>query len=306
MAREAIILHGKKIGRLRASWLLFKESWRFLRADPELLWVPVITFFINLFLLSFLLGAFVLGTIGNLEAWLEEGMNSVKFLLVFGIYVVSAFSVALAQAAISHIVFVRAEGGDATLKQGMQEAVRHSQSLLIWAVIAGTVSVLIRVFVEKSPLFGKILVSLLGFAWSVLTYFVVPAIVLGKKEPIIAIKHSGALFVQTWGETVVSNVTLSLVFIMAHIVAFTTFFGLVVFGMVLNSLVFILLAVTLIMVWVVASTIISQVLTAVLKTLLYVYAMKHPIKNFDVELLEKMLVVNKTVPSPQAPAPSTV
>ncbi len=306
MAREAIIIHGKRVGRLRASWLLFKESWRFLSTDPELLWVPVITFFINLFLLGFLIGAFLIGTLGNLEAWLEEGMNSVKYLLVFGIYVICTFSVAIAQAAISYIVFTRAEGGDATLKQGMKVAFAHSQALLIWAVIAGTVSLLIRYFIEKSPLFGKILISMLGFAWSVLTYFVVPAIVLGKKEPVVAIKHSGKLFTETWGETVVSNVTLGLVFVVAHVIAFTTFFGLVVLGMAFNSALFIIGAICLIFIWVVASTIVSQVLEAVLKTLLYVYATKEPVKNFDVELLEKMLVVKNSTMPVASVAPSTV
>ena len=53
---------------------------------------------------------------------------------------------------------------------------------------------------------------MLGFAWSIATFLVVPVLVIEKVGPIEAIKRSTGLLKRTWGEQIVGNVGIGLVF----------------------------------------------------------------------------------------------
>ena len=53
---------------------------------------------------------------------------------------------------------------------------------------------------------------MLGFAWSIATFLVVPVLVVENAGPIEAIKRSTGLLKKTWGEQIVGNVGIGLVF----------------------------------------------------------------------------------------------
>jgi hypothetical protein len=63
----------------------------------------------------------------------------------------------------------------------------------------------LRMISERSGFIGKIVVGLIGFAWTIGTYFVVPVLVVEGVGPIEAIKRSGASIRKTWGEALVVN-----------------------------------------------------------------------------------------------------
>jgi hypothetical protein len=63
---------------------------------------------------------------------------------------------------------------------------------------------------------GAIVSALLGTAWSVITYFVVPVLVVEKVGPFDAMGRSLALLRRTWGEALIGNVGIGLfVFLLA-------------------------------------------------------------------------------------------
>ena len=64
---------------------------------------------------------------------------------------------------------------------------------------------------------GQILVSIVGGAWSYLTFFVIPTIVVEGVGPVQAIKRSSSLFKKTWGEQFVSTFGFGLLFVGAVI-----------------------------------------------------------------------------------------
>lgn len=287
MKREPIILEGTKISRVRASWLLFKESWRFLRADKEIFWIPIITGLLNIIFFGLVCVAFVAGVIGFS---ISEGNRYAPYVFLFGVYLASAFTLALSQASITHIVFRRLHGENATLSEGLGVAFAHVLPLLVWSALASTVGVVLNAIVERSQLLGRIVAVFLGAAWSVLTYFAVPAMVLDNKGAFAAIRHSGTVFRKTWGEMLVSNVSLGLVFFVAHIVVITAMIGVAIFGIAAESIVITILALVLLVAWVFFSTLVHMSLEAILKTLLYVYASERSVPtNFNRELLEQML-----------------
>lgn len=290
-----IVIGGKQIGKIKASFLLFKETFRFLSADTEMLAIPIVTGFVLLCVIGSASLLMVLN--GFSFAPYIEGtpLTGGEYQYVFLLYILCAFTVAYTQAAITHIVYTRVRGGDATLGQGLRVAGKHASTLFVWAIITSTVGILLRFISKRSQLLTRIVVALIGAVWSVLTYFVVSAIVIDNKSPFDAIRQSSSVFRRTWGETLVVNISLSFVFMFGFIGFFLVAIGvLMVTGgstgaFHLCAIIF-LICLFLIMLF-------NSVLDSILRTLLYVYASDGTVPaNFNSELLEHMLARKGGVP----------
>lgn len=295
------MINGQRIGKMRASWMLFKETWRFLKADKELLLLPVFSLVLNMILFGILVAIFILSYgVTTLLPVEGEPLSITQWAFIFGCYVVGAFSLALGQAGITFTVFTRAHGANATLGQSLKAAFSHWQSLFIWSIITSTVGIILRAVSERSQLVGKIVAALLGATWSVLTYFVVPAMVIDKKDAFTSVKTSGQVFKKTWGETFISNISLTLVFLLIHVAALLAVVGLSIYGSMINMPVLIFAVIGIYVVWVIVMILVSSAMSGILKTLLYIYASEtnHP-TNFNQELLGQMLVCTTPQPVPQ-------
>lgn len=298
-----IIVNGKKIGRWRASILLFRESWRFLSADKELMLIPLITMVLNLALfgLLFLLAATVSRSLG-VPVFTGDNLSNLDYFFLFCFYVIGAFTLAIAQAATVHTVYTRIHGGNATLGESLKTAFSHSSTLFVWALITSTVGVILQNISQRSQLLGKIVAGLLGAGWAVVTFFVIPSVVITKKSAFDAIPHSLSTFRRTWGETLVSNIGLGIAFFLMYLVAITAVVGLIIGGVQLQNSFLIIVAIILGVAWIIFATLAQSALQGILKTLLYVYATEDRIpSNFNSELLEAMLVRQKPVMVPSTP-----
>ncbi len=211
------------------------------------------------------------------------------YVLLFGIYIICAFILACSQAVITHIVYVRAHGGDATLRDGFSEMSKHIPALFVWACLTSTIGILMRALFERSELLGKIVALVIGATWSVLTYFVVSSIVIDKKSAFAAISHSGTVFKRTWGEAFVTNVTIGLAF-------FLVFIALI---LILTGVLLLFDAQTVVVITsgviffgaLIVSVIVMSVLDGIIRTLLYIYAHERAVpQNFNQQLLEQILV----------------
>lgn len=303
-----IVIGGKQIGKFKASFLLFKESWRFLAADKELLLIPVITSILNLCLLGVVIGVAVILTQDTENpVFTGDTLHGLDYLLLGAVYVVAAFTLALSQAAITHTVYTRMHNGNATLGSSLKVAFSHAGTLFVWAVITSTVGVLLRIIADRFEFVGRIVAILMGAAWTIATFFVIPAIVIGKKGAVESIPFSITTFKRTWGETLISNISLGLVFFVAYLLALLSFAGMIVLGMQLDNLVIIILAIVLACVWIIVASLAQAALQGIIKTVLYVYATDSSTPaNFNRELLEAMLVRNpRSLPEPQADTAST-
>ena len=281
-----------------------KNHFAFLRADKEILWFPVLAFLLQCFLLGLFFFAFIAGYIAIAQGTAHQSV--VVYALVFGVYIICAFTLALAQAGIAHIVSTRLHGGNATLGEGIGVAVSHAGSLLVWSIITSTVGIILRSIAERSRILGAIVAAVLGVMWGVLTYFVVQAIVIDNKDAFAAIHQSGATFRKTWGETFMSNISLGLVFFVAHVLVLISCVGLSALIVVVpqGSLfggIFLIGVWVLYMVWFIGAVMVHSSLDSILRTLLYVYASEGTVpQNFNKELLDQMLVRSATR-VPQSP-----
>src|SRR5947209_5536003 len=69
-----------------------------------------------------------------------------------------------------------------------------------WALVTATVGLILRGIAERFGFLGRIIAGALGAAWGIVTYLVVPVLIFEKIGPWAAVKRSGSLLRQTWGE----------------------------------------------------------------------------------------------------------
>ena len=301
MKQQPIIIAGKKLSRFGASKLLFKESFRFLSADKEMMWIPLVALLLNLFFFGVVVSIFaiILMAIGFVGGTNEQINPIINYSFIFASYVVGAFTFAISQAAITHTVYARLHEGEATLGQSLKSAFSFWRPLLLWSIITSTVGLILRMIAERSRVLGWLVVMVIGVAWSVMTYFVVPAMVIDKLSAFQSIRTSKDVFVKTWGETLVTNISLGLVFFFAHLVAGLGFIGLLIASVATNLFWLIIPIIIFYVVWLIIASLANAALNGVVKTLLYVYASENSVpQNFNQELLENMLVRKNPIAPP--------
>ena len=195
------------IGR---SWELAKGSFRVLRSDKELLIFPFLSFIaLVIVTLSFAYPFILVGGISSAE---NGETNIASYVIAFIFYVVSYTVTFFFQTALVGAAMIRLDGGDPTIGDGLRIAFSRLPKIIVYAVIAATVGMILRWISERAGIVGQILGGVLGFAWSVATFLVVPVLVVENVGPFEAIKRSTGYLKRTWGEQLVGNVGIGLVF----------------------------------------------------------------------------------------------
>src|SRR2546427_298024 len=83
-----------------------------------------------------------------------------------------------------------------------------------WALVTATVGLILRAIAERFGFIGKIIAGAIGAAWGIVTYLVVPVLVFEKLRPWAAVKRSGSLLRQTWGEAAGGYLSLGAIFVL--------------------------------------------------------------------------------------------
>ncbi len=200
------------MGRVGTGWQLAKTSLRVLRKDKGLLLVPLVS---GLAILG-ILAAFVGGMFVTVGFGAAFGGDATWLFAVLMIvyYVLSFFIAFFFNAAIVGAATIRLNGGNPTLRDGLRIASANVGRLFLWAVFAATVAMVLRAVQQRLGFLGKILIGLVGIAWSLATYFVVPVLVYEKLGPWAAVKRSAHLFKTTWGETLVGGFSMGGIFLL--------------------------------------------------------------------------------------------
>lgn len=189
--------------RIKNAWALAKSSWRVLQHDRELAWLPVIATVAGLAVGALFFGP-VLAMLGG--GGQDNAIPVTGYLLAFLGYVAVSSVVYLGRAAVVHGANVRMEGGDPTVGTSLRGASAHWPAVVGFAAIAVTVGLLLDALEEQGGIAGAIASFIGGAAWRLLTYLVLPVVVLEDAGTIAGIKGSSALVKRTWGEQVTGNV----------------------------------------------------------------------------------------------------
>jgi len=204
------------MGRIANTWELAKVSWAVLRQDRELLLLPVLSFLSALVVL----GALLVPTLAILDTSAGEEQSN-PALAVIGIVAALALSVisVFFNGALVAGAYERMSGGDPTVSSAMRRAMSRISALLPWALLTGTVGLILQAVRERAGFLGDFIVRLAGAAWEVVTFLVVPAIIIDEHSAVDGLKRSGSLLKQTWGENLAARVGFGLLGLLAMIPA---------------------------------------------------------------------------------------
>lgn len=189
--------------RISNAWSLAKSSWAVLQKDRELAWLPVLGGIGALIVGALFFGPVIALLGGDSE---ENAIGAVGYLLMFLGYVAVSTVFFLARAAVIQGANVRMDGGDPSVGTALKGASGHWPAVAGFAAISVTVGLVLQAVRENGGIIGAIVSWIGDVAWGVLTYLVLPVIVIEGVGTVAGIKGSTALVKRTWGEQVTANV----------------------------------------------------------------------------------------------------
>ncbi len=196
--------------RIANSWELVKASVAVLRADKELVVFPIVSA-IGVLVVT---ATFALPMLfaGFLDALLVGESRVLGAVVAFLFYVVQYLVIFFANSALVGAAMIRLRGGDPTVRDGFRIALNHFGAILGYALISATIGMILRWVSERGGTLGRVVSSLLGLAWNIATFLVVPILVMEDVGPLDAIKRSVELLKRTWGEQIAGNLSIGLIF----------------------------------------------------------------------------------------------
>jgi hypothetical protein len=246
----------ESIGR---SIALFRTSWSLLMDDKKLLVFPLLSGIISLIVLATFILPLIIGQfLGGLFFYIA----------LFAFYLVSYFVVIFFNTALISCVNARLQGKEMSVSEGISNAFRHVTPILGWALLSATVGIILNLLRERGGFFGQIASAIAGGAWGLVTFFVVPVLILEDKGVFDAIRESTSMIRKTWGETIIGSGSIMLVFVLIGIVGFLGVLATLLLG---SSAVF-LIALVLFIGFVIVLAVLAAAMQGIFVTALYTYA----------------------------------
>src|SRR4029079_791684 len=191
------------MSRFQLSWEIAKRSWAVLRADKTLAWFPVLSALGSLVVLA-VIGGRSLAT-GMDDTASGTSLQPIGWVLIVVMYLALAMVQTYFLAGLVAGADRRLRGQDSSLKGALEIANSRLHRLLPWAVVTATVTMVLQAIEERFGIIRTIVARLVGLAWNLVTFLVVPILVLEDLGVGDALKRSKDLFKKTWGENVIGQ-----------------------------------------------------------------------------------------------------
>jgi hypothetical protein len=134
-------------------------------------------------------------------------------------------------------------------------------------------------------LIGRLVMRIIGIAWVLACYFVVPVLAFEDLTPIAAIKRSSKLFRDTWGEKVIGGLSFSLVSLVLMLPAF----GLWSVAIVLGGIKGLLAGFALLILYALMLSVMMSAVQGIFNAALYRYACFQQVPPaFDADLVKSI------------------
>ena len=262
------------IGKFNASVIIVKESWNVLKKDKEIMWFPVLSGFLTLIVVAAMATFFYFTLLGGstTEFKIDEAMeinNIVMYTTMFAYYLIIFFMVNFCQSALFIIVQGRFAGQDLNFNDGIQGAGKYIGKIFVWSLISATVGLILKIISDNFKVIGKVVAGIFGAAWEILTYFSLPALVIGNLSIKDSFKESAAIIKKTWGETLIVSFGVGLFFVAVVLLAIVISIGII---MLAPTTYVIILVSTIFVIFYIAMILLATTLSSIYKLALFNYA----------------------------------
>ena len=256
--------------RISRSWGLVKASYAVLKADRELIIFPLLSMLgVIIVTITFIVPMALLDLINTTEG--QEGLTPLGYVVTFLFYVVMYTIIIFANSALVGAALIRLRGGDPTVRDGFNIAMQHISQIIGFAIISATVGMILRAISERGGIIGQIAASLVGFAWNVATFLVIPILVNEDIGPIEAIKRSGSMIKKTWGEQIAGDLSIGLIFFFITLGALLIGIPLAILAASLGAAALVVVIALLVIV-VIGINLVGSTLSGIYRAALYQYA----------------------------------
>ncbi len=271
------------MGKFSNTWSLMDASWQILKQDKKIVVFPLISGICCLILLaSFAIPLIVSGSWQPPSRAASTNAHIVYYATLFLFYFCNYFVIVFFSAATVACAAIRMEGGDPTIAAGLRAAAARLPLIVGWALISATVGLILRVIEDRSEKLGQFIAGLLGMAWTVASFLVIPILVIEKKDPMTALIDSSALLKKTWGEQLIGNFSFGLVFFFLAIPSSI----LIVLGFTAGSGLGVIVGISLAVIYLISLALIQSTLQGIFQAALYLYARNGQVPpGFQAELL---------------------
>ena len=228
-------------------WKMSKLSMSVVRKDGELM------------VYMFLCGILSIGAMAamSLPQYLEQSwtqtsdgaMSPAYMAFIFSGYMTISIIVTFWNSAIIANSHIRLTGGDPSFGDGFSAAMKRIHIIIIWGIIAGTVGLLLKALSNAgknsnnggAQIFVMIIQIIGATIWWMLTFFMIPHMVIEGKNVRESMKSSREMFSKTWGENITSGLGIGLITFMFGVVIVLLSIGLIaaldpIIGLVIGGL----------------------------------------------------------------------
>lgn len=211
------------MSRFETSWALFRRSMSVIGRNKKLLIFPIfitaLTLVIMLFFivpLAFAPTGHEVNTVAHWKALYNNavitdadgepvGLQPIYYGYAVAIYFASIFLATFFNVAFYSQIMEALRGQCVSVGRGLKVAFGKLGPIFMWSLMSGIVGLLIKRLEERFGFVGKLVIRLIGMAWSIACVFVIPVIVLEKEtsSPVQFLKKSAITLKNTWGESLV-------------------------------------------------------------------------------------------------------
>lgn len=198
---------------LSRSWEYAKISYGVLWENKQLVIFPILSSIAAIIVMaSFLVPLWSSGMLERLaseDPQVQGGASDVLlWAILFAFYFCNYFVIVFFNSALTACTMRVINGEEATLGDGLSMAMRRLPQIAAWAFVSAIVGVILQIIENAHEKAGQFISAILGSAWTALTYFVVPVIVVDGVGPVKAFKQSVGTLKSQWGTALVGGFSL--------------------------------------------------------------------------------------------------
>lgn len=187
--------------RLGNGWSMGMASLKVIRKSPELLMFPLISGVALLFVIASFLGLIYFNWGFEADTVVEEA-GTLEYIIVFLFYLVGYFVIVFFNVGLVHCSRTYFQGGKPSVSEGINFAMERIHYILGWSALSATIGLLLKAVEDKGGVVGSIVSSVVGVVWSIVAFFVVPVLAYEEVGPLEALKRSGSIMKEKWGESI--------------------------------------------------------------------------------------------------------
>ncbi len=210
-------------------WKMSKLSMSVVKKDPELI--------VYMFICGFLSLLAMIGM--SMPQYLEQAwaidsagqMTPAYMGFVFVGYMTISIVVTFWNSAIVANSHIRLTGGDPKFMDGVSAAMSKIHIIILWGIIAGTVGLLLKILNQAAreqkggaAVVAMILTAIGAAVWWMMTFFMIPHMILENQSLGESLKSSKSMFFKSWGENITSGLGIGIIgFFFIAVIAILTF-----------------------------------------------------------------------------------